>query len=276
VSVLAQYDLIRTVARLNEARASEIVRAARPHAEALLRPAPEADLHVLARLVRPAEARGGSLIPAWPLRNADGSVTIEFVEDWGAMLAAWCASVGDASDATTGLIELVKSGERQWVGIANDVLQMYVPNPPDGTYSMVRHHALMLVAAILWLGDERARLWQDAHGAVARAFLSRLDGRDLWDAVESAERGLATLLADPRAHLAAEQAIGWLDADGAAATAYREYLGAASLGIAALMATAPDADDPAPWLRALIYDEHPSPSFNRDRIEAFAQRFHAP
>jgi hypothetical protein len=66
--------------------------------------------------------------------------------------------------------------------------------------------------------------------------------------------------------------VGWLDADPAAAAAVRDYLGAASLGIAALLATAPVTGNPAPWLHALIYDEHPSPAFNRDRIEAFAAR----
>ena len=265
------YDLIGTAARLGVARASEIVHAARPYAEAVLRAVPTGGLRVSAQLVQPAEARGGSLIPAWPLRDADGRVTIEFVEDWGAMLAAWCASAGSADDATT-LVELVGSGERQWVGIANDVLQLYVPDPPDGTYSMVRHHALMLVAATLWLGHDRARRWLGAHSTVARAFLGRLHGRELWAAVETAERGLRTLLADPRAHGTAVEAVAWLDADAASATAYREYLGAASLGLAALLATAPTVDDPAAWLQALVYDEHPHPDFNRDRIETFARQ----
>lgn len=266
------YDLLGAAARLDEARANEIVRAARPSAEALLKPRPdiEGGLRVSARLVQPATARGGSLIPAWPLRGADGGVTIEHVGDWGAMLAGWCATLGDPGVAAAGLVQLIESGERQWVGIANDVLQLYVPDPPAGTYSMVRHHALMLVAATLWLGPERARLWLDAHSSIARAFLGRLGGRDLWVAVESAERGIATLLADPRARLPADAAVAWLDSDPDAAAMYREYLGAASLGLAALLATARDGHATTAWLQSCIYDEHPSPDFNRDRIEAFA------
>jgi hypothetical protein len=266
------YDLIRSSARLDASRASEIVRAAQPHAEGLLRPVPEGGLQVSAKLVEPAEARGGSLIPAWPLHGAEGRVTIEFVADWGAMLAAWCASIGDAPATTTALVKLVESGERQWVGIANDVLQLYVPNPPDGTYSMVRHHALMLVAATLWLGRERARRWLDAHSAVARAFLDRLEPGQLWDAIGEAERALRALLADPRAHGSAEDAVRWLETDAESAAAYRTYLGAASLGLAALLATAPADDDPSAWVQALIYEEHPHPDFNRDRIEAFARQ----
>ena len=272
MSVQVYYDLLGAAARLDEATASEIVLAARPHAEAVLRPAPEDGLQVSARLVPPASARGGSLIPAWPLPGAEGRVTIEFVADWGAMLAAWCASVGDAGEAAAGLVELVRSGERQRVGIANDVLQLYVPDPPAGTYSMVRHHALMLVAATLWLGRERARRWLDGHSVVAGAFLDRLDGRELWDAVDAAERGLRTLLADSRAHGTAADVVSWLEADAASAAAYRAYLGAASLGLAALLATAPAEGDASAWVQALVYDEHPDPDFNRNRIEAFARR----
>ena len=272
--VRSHYDVIRAATTLDEARANAIVEAARPLAAGLLRPevVPPDGLPVRARLVDPSVARGGSLIPAWPLRDDAGGVTIEFVADWGAMLAAWCASVEDApagGPSVADLHALVRSSERVWVGIANDVLQLFVPDPPAGTYSMVRHHALMLGAATLWLGAERARLWQDAHAAVARAFLRRHAGGDLWDAVDAAERGLAPLLADPRAHRLAAEVVDWLDADEAAAAAVREYLGAASLGIAALLATAPTGD-PVPWLHRLIYEEHPMPDFNRDRVEAFA------
>jgi hypothetical protein len=273
MSVQGSYDILKPASRLSESRANEIVRAARPFAEAVLKPGPatEGGVQVSARLVQPGQARGGSLIPAWPLRGADGRVTIEHVEDWGAMLAGWCATVSDDGDVTASLVQLVESGERQWVGIANDVLQLYVPNPPDGTYSMVRHHALMLVAATLWLGQERARLWLDAHSAVARAFLGRIGGRGLWTAIESAERGLTALLADPRARLPATEVVAWLDSDPDAAALFREYLGAASLGLAALLATVPSGGAIAPWLQACVYDEHVSPDFNRDRIEAFAR-----
>jgi hypothetical protein len=284
VSLRDQYDLIRPAAGLDEARAQEIVRAARPYALALLRGDARTALQgdgptgppVSARLVAPADARGGSLIPAWPLRGEDGRVTIEFVRDWGTMLAGWCATLGESGGASTGLVRLVESGDRQWVGIANDVLQLYVPDPPSGTYSMVRHHALMLVAATLWLGRERANLWLEAHSAVARTYLGRVGGGGLWPAVESAERSLASLLADPRARQPADETVSWLETDREAAEAYREYLGAASLGLAALLETAPVTDDPAPWLQACIYDEHPDPDFNRDRIEAFARQSRTP
>jgi hypothetical protein len=104
----------------------------------------------------------------------------------------------------------------------------------------------------------------------ARGFLRRLDGDSLWDGVAAAERGLATLLADPRARSEPEAALRWLDGDPESAALYRQFHGAASLGIAALLATAPDQPDLTPWLLDLVHREHPRPEFNRDRIEAFA------
>jgi hypothetical protein len=282
MSLLALYQQFRHAATLDACRADQIVKAARPHAAALLPAVSEPeDLKVVARQVSPADALGGSLIPAWPIRHEDGSVTIEYVADWGALLAGWrdAACPATSPSAASGqpdvpgldLDALLTSGDRLWVGIANDVLQKFVPDPPEGTYSMVRHHALMLGAATIWLGPERARLWQQAHTVAARAFLRRLEGGSLWDAVHAAEQGLATLLADPRARAEPEAALRWLEDDPAAATLYRQFHGAASLGIAALLASAPDRSDLTGWLLGLVHQEHPRPELNRDRIEAFAR-----
>lgn len=279
MSLRTQYQRLRAVALLDEGRANQIVLAAKPHTRALLVPKDGLDpeLHVSAHLVSPSGARGGSLIPAWPFRHDDGSVSIEFVEDWGVMLAGWRSLLADAAIEPSEVTALIASGERQWVGIANDVLQLYVPDPPEGAYSMVRHHALMLGAATLWLGPAAAARWQAAHSAAGRVFLKDIQfstvGNDgLWNAISAAERGLAALLADPRAQAAAEDVLSWLETDAEARLTYRRYLGAASLGIAALLATAPTLDHPTAWLHSLIYERHPDPEFNRDWIEAFSRR----
>lgn len=200
MTLLPIYQRLRNATSIDEGRANEIVRVARPHtAAALGLDASDPNvLNVTARRVEPSAAKGGSLIPAWPFRADDGSVTIEFVDDWGVLLAGWRAAVGESTDPTFDLDAFIRSGERLWVGIANAVLQMYVTDPPAGTYTMVRHHALMLGAATLWLGPERARVWHQAHALAARGFLRRLGNRPLWTAIESAERGLARLLEDRR------------------------------------------------------------------------------
>ena len=271
MSLRARYRWLGPAGRVSEARANAVVAAAIPRAlDALGWDArPPGALPVTARRVEPAMARGGSLIPAWPRRASDGSVVIEFVGDWGALLAAWRAALGEPADESAELDALVRSGERIWVGIANDVLQLFVPEPPPGTYSLVRHHALMLAAATLWLGPERADRWRRAHERAAVRFLQRLGGRSLWDAIAEAERGLQRLLDDPRARQGASGAIAWLEADSEAASTYQSFLGAASLGLAALLRTVPPAD-PFGWLRTAVQQEHPRPEFNRAALDQFA------
>jgi hypothetical protein len=264
------WEAIGAAGRISQAEADEIVRAARPHALGALGRSTEdpAVLPVSARLVDPTAARGGSIIPAWPERRPDGSVVIEFVEDWGVLLAAWRCLLAEGPAPMEGIDTLLRGRQRLWVGIANDVLQLFVPDPPEGTYSMVRHHALMLAAATLWLGQEAADTWQAAHARAAAVFLG--DGGELWDSVAAAERGLGRLLADSRARAPATAALDWLETDADARRAYRNYLGAASLGLAALLAVAP-ARGTTDWLRNSIAHEHPRPDFNRAEIEQLAR-----
>lgn len=255
------------VRRLAERHAQAIVAEAMPHAVATLGLPAGTVLPVSATAVVAEVARGGSIIPAWPMRRADGSVVIEYVDDWGALLAGFLVATGAAqSDA-------VVLTQRVWIGIANDVLQLFVADPPAGTYSMVRHHALMLVAATAWLGPAAISAWHAAHVAAGAAFVRSCD-RPLHEAIEAAERGLDTLLEDERAHLPAARALAWLDNDSAARKLYLEYLGAASLGVAALLRSMLASDlDTAAWLTRAVKDLHANPDFNRAWIEecAFAR-----
>src|SRR5438094_10277001 len=93
----------------------------------------------------------------------------------------------------------VTLAQRVWIGMATDVLQLFVADPPPGTYSMVRHHALMLAAATAWLGPAAISAWHAAHVAAGAVFVRSCD-RPLHDAIEAAERGLEALLDDERAH----------------------------------------------------------------------------
>lgn len=271
-SIIATYHALRPYAIMDEARTRRIVAEAEPFAIAALAglEQPPASLQVTTRLVEPRSARGGLLVPAWPFRQDDGSVVIEFVADWGVMLAAWCCSIDEPAEARALIDDLARSGERPWMGIANDVMQLYVPDPPAESYSMVRHHALMLACATLWLGAERSRLWHQAHVYTARSFLRKLGGRPLWEGVARAERALDDLLSDPRAKGSQEAALAWLAEDTEAAEAYTIYLTAGSLGIAALLDTVPEGDT-VEWQRSGIRDGHPRPDFNRAEIEAFAR-----
>jgi hypothetical protein len=267
------YATLGAAAQLRQTRADTIVERARPNALAALGRAdePPSTLAVRAVAVEPAENRGGSLVPAWPHRMDDNSVRIDFVEDWGVMLAAWRSGLDCPERELAEIDDLLRSGDRLEVGIANDVLQLYVQDPPPGTYSMVRHHGLMLAAATTWLGPARTRAWRNAHTCAAASFLRRTDGQPLWQAIGSAERGLDGLLGAPDAHMPPADAIAWLERDDVARTAYVDYLGAASLGVAALLDE--HADEPVDaWVPRLVAFDHARPDFNRAAIERLAAR----
>jgi hypothetical protein len=187
------------------------------------------------------------------------------------MLSGFVSAVGASEKLLAE--KLVASGQRVWIGIANDVLQLFVVDPPAGTYSMVRHHALMLAAATSWLGPEAIRDWAAVHSSAGETFLRRHDDRPLWVAIDAAERGLDTLLADERAHQTAPQALAWLDASVEAGGTYVDYLGAASLGVAAVFdALQASGMEAGAWLSRAVADLHAEPAFNRTWIEDSARR----
>jgi hypothetical protein len=265
VSLREKYHrLVGTAGHVDAHRAQAIVAEATPHAVATLGRPVGTVLPVSTTAVAPEVARGGSIIPAWPIRQADGSVVIEYVEDWGALLAGLLAATG------AGQADPVILAQRVWIGIANDVLQLFVADPPLGTYSMVRHHALMLAAATAWLGTAPIRTWQAAHVAAGAAFIRSCD-RPLHAAIQVAEEGLQTLLDDDRAHQPAARTLAWLDGDPVAGKRYIDYLSAASLGVAAVLGAMPDSDlDRAGWLTHAVMDLHADPDFNRVWIEECA------
>jgi hypothetical protein len=268
VTLLDVYRRLAPAVQVTPERAAQILAEAKPHAAFLL--GGGVDLPVRAALRTAETAHGGSLIPAWPQRDRDGSVTIEYVEDWGALLAGWVSSVQPAEQDLA--VELVTSGQRVWIGIANDVLQLFVPDPPEGSYSMVRHHALMLVSATLWLGTDAVRRWRVAHASSASAFLERHADEPLWTAIDTAEHGLADVLRDPRCRQAAPRALVWLDTDESARQPYVDYLGAASLGVLAVLDVLEDSHMAASvWLQCAVSEWHADAEFNRAWIETCAR-----
>src|SRR5262249_28523911 len=93
VSLLGTCRGLGSAVRLHPPRAERIVQQAMPHAVAASGRQSES-LPVRATCVSAEQARGGSVIPAWPVSEPDGGVVIEYVADWGALLSAWLSIVG--------------------------------------------------------------------------------------------------------------------------------------------------------------------------------------
>lgn len=165
-----RYAALHAAAALTQTEADTMVATALPLARQALGdraaqygPAP---LPVKATVVdNPQNALYGRFMGAWPVSGADG-VEIFTLSNWDFFLSLLEASVEPAGPPGA-FAPLMTNRSRIWVGIMNDVLQCFVNDPPKGTYSMIRHHALMLLTATLWLPDDWQTPWWGLYEATA-------------------------------------------------------------------------------------------------------------
>lgn len=86
------------------------------------------------------------------------------------------------------LAELLYDGSRPEMSLTNDVLQIQLRGLEDG-YSMVRHHALMLFHATLWLDEPRRTGWLDLYDEVVAYADRRPGGRPDLTELAEVEKG---------------------------------------------------------------------------------------
>jgi len=261
------------------ARAAAIVTEAQPLAQALL--ADRAShvgsnglLPVEPRLIPAERGRYGYLLPAWPEPDKR-PVPLYLMPSFGLLAYLWRGSIGEPEDERAAVTARFLSGERLWVGLANDVLQPFVPDPPPGTYRMYRHHALMLYCATTWLPpasrDGWLRLYNHGarwaiahHGLVAKrdpiAWLDAADERasafyDRYGAQVCTEDAVRAFLAEP------EHA------------EYTLFFNVSNIGIAALAAQSRQqaASDQQEWLRHMVNVAHADSDFLAGAVAAYIQ-----
>lgn len=111
----------------------------------------------------------GPLMPAWPV-VAGGQHEVRCLGEWREYLELLRDTYSRASDKAGSLLDTMAGrSDRVAVGVMNDVLQVQMTSVPDSQYSMIRHHAIMLLAATEWLPEERRPFWRDAYGELADA-----------------------------------------------------------------------------------------------------------
>lgn len=273
----ADYLRYREALAVTPARAAAIVAEAQLRAQSLLADlawhvGPDGLLPVEPRVIPAAQGRYGYLLPAWPEPDKR-PVPLYVVPSFGLLAYLWRGSIGEPEGERAAVTERFLSGERLWVGLANDVLQPFVPAPPAGTYRMYRHHALMLYCATTWLPPVSRDGWLRLYDHGARRAIAR--------------HGLATMR-DP---------IAWLDAADARASAFYDSYGArvstedtvraflaepeheeytlffsvSNIGISALAAQSrrQDAATQQGWLRHMVNVAHADPDFLVDAVSAF-------
>jgi hypothetical protein len=83
---------------------------------------------------------------------------------------------------------LLTDSSRLEMSLTNDVLQIQL-RPLEEGYSMIRHHALMLFYAALWLEEPQRSLWLDLYDQLVTYVDERPEGRPGLERIAEVERG---------------------------------------------------------------------------------------
>jgi hypothetical protein len=84
--------------------------------------------------------------------------------------------------------ELLADDSRPEMSVTNDVLQIQLRGLEDG-YSMIRHHALMLFIAALWLDEPRRSEWLNLYDELVSSVDEQLGGRPGLEELAEIEAG---------------------------------------------------------------------------------------
>jgi len=86
------------------------------------------------------------------------------------------------------LRRLLDGSSRPEMSLTNDVLQIQLHTNPDN-YTMIRHHALMLFYAALWLDEPQRSGWLTLYDELATYVDNRPQGRPSLEELAAVERG---------------------------------------------------------------------------------------
>ena len=277
---LADLATFRQFCSVDQAYAEAMVAYAQPRALAVLGDqappdATDGDLPVTVHVVSAEESSHGQLMPAWPVIEKR-PVPIYVLENWGLFLYLLRATVGEPAESTQWVDRLFCDRSRIQVGITNDVVQAFVNYPPPSSYSFVRHHALMLFLAILWLPEPQRSGWLQILDWCSRTLCDECDILGLADPlqwVETVAVDGARILRDHGPTTQTDEGVAAFLADEAVLTSYLPYLGTTSLAVASLSyqyGFSPAAERPS-WQTHAANVWHAEPDFNTAWMLAFLE-----
>ncbi|HEV8528407.1 MAG TPA: hypothetical protein VGS60_12795 [Actinomycetes bacterium] len=111
----------------------------------------------------PVGAPHGTLMLTWPVRDGREAV-INHLVDCRPFLRLYERLLDELPHAGESFRTVVEDGSRLRIAVTNDVLQVLAPGPSHD-YSMIRHHALMLLVAHLWLPAAQQLRWAALYRA---------------------------------------------------------------------------------------------------------------
>lgn len=159
---------------LDESTAQTWVEEVQPLAEVLVTSAAGGNppiVRVQARQAHLEDAPHGALMITWPHRTESDAV-INHLADCRPFLRLYELLLRDLPDEGRRFLIVLRDGTRLRLAITNDVLQILAAGP-GGVYSMIRHHALMFLAAHVWLPPDDQPLWEELYHASVRGAADR-------------------------------------------------------------------------------------------------------
>ena len=200
----------------------------------------------------------GELMPLW-FKPYERPVPLYCLDNWALFALLYRSAFGPDAEAAAFTIEnLVR------VVVGADLLIPFLPGT-DGTGRFLRHGALSILLAILWLEPEAREGWLAMHDCGARDFaavsgLSRLE--NVAQHLERVEQE-AWLVAE-NAAVAGETAISAFLADSARTRQYAMLFGGLCLGVSALVADS--GVDWRQWIFQTVNVTYRSAAFGLDQI----------
>lgn len=129
----------------------------------------------------------GNFMLAW-LDNSGDPRVVKHLPDASFFLQLLDISYAPVFSRRPELRGLLRGTSRPEMSLTNDVLQIQLHTVQD-KYSMVRHHALMLFYAALWLAEPERSGWLELYDQLVTYVDERQEGRPSLEQIAMAERG---------------------------------------------------------------------------------------
>ncbi len=129
----------------------------------------------------------GNFMLAW-LDNSSDPRVVNHLPDAAFFLQLLDLTYGPVFELRPELRSLLSGTSRPEMSLTNDVLQIQL-RTVQGNYSMIRHHALMLFYAALWLDEPERSGWLDLYDQLVTHVDGRPEGRPSLEQIGSTESG---------------------------------------------------------------------------------------
>ncbi len=129
----------------------------------------------------------GNFMLAW-LDNSGDPRVVNHLPDAAFFLQLLDITYGPVFELRPELRSLLSGTSRPEMSLTNDVLQIQL-GTVQGNYSMIRHHALMLFYAALWLDEPERSGWLDLYDQLVTYVDGRPEGRPSLEQIGITESG---------------------------------------------------------------------------------------